>query len=67
MNEFHELFKRSFDTEGSVIPVNLRHPKIVKLEELILEHFEQFAKSASSLTFLGLVTCSGLVLFLNYL
>jgi ERCC4-related helicase len=47
MNEFYELFRRSFEQEGSTIPTSLRHPKLIKLEELILEHFEQFAKTAS--------------------
>jgi ERCC4-related helicase len=39
---FNELYKRmkdTFETSNKPIPNNMRHPKLVKLEELILEHF----------------------------
>lgn len=44
---FHELYKRmkeTFDTSNKPIPNNMRHPKLVKLEELILEHFRNKAE-----------------------
>lgn len=42
---YHKQFIECFDADPPKVPMTLRHPKLIKLEELILEHFEKFAKS----------------------
>ncbi|CAF0760948.1 unnamed protein product [Brachionus calyciflorus] len=45
MADYYEKFKEYFDTKSKPVPRNLRHPKLLKLEEVIIEHFKKFGKN----------------------
>ena len=51
MSQFHQLFKESFDIDGAVVPMKLSHPKLLKLEEVILGHFESYKSDTRVMIF----------------
>lgn len=48
LNELYQKLKDGYETDDAVKKLSikpLRHPKLLKLEELILEHFQNFKDS----------------------
>ena len=45
MAKYHKMFIESFDEENAIVPRALRHPKMIKLEQVIITHFKNFEKS----------------------
>ena len=43
-NKFIVFFLQNVFPSG-VVPKELRHPKLIKLEELVIEHFKKMDKS----------------------
>ena len=44
-NEWFKRMKTAFESVGRPVPNNMRHPKLVKLQELVLEHFNNHKDS----------------------
>jgi hypothetical protein len=42
---YRHLYFITFFIRDAVVPRDMRHPKLLKLEEVILDHFKKFGKS----------------------